>query len=323
MLLKQSLGLCLGLVLLCTQLQAQSITTARQLLEKEQYAQAQQELEQVLEKEPDAQEAQLLLGQAHYHQSQFDKAIKVLKPLRNSMKTRADLQYWLGQSYKGKLLATENFLEKGVLSSKVKEYLEKAIDLDPKHTDARESIAFFYFSAPGIVGGSKKKAFQQVEAIKALDARRSHILAGNLYRQNKDYPAAITAYQTLAEMEPEEANWPFLLGFCYQMTPDYARAFSSFERAINLDDKKAGAYYQFARTGVLSKQRTNQCIGYMQYFLKLNDPKSYPRASAYWRLGMLYEIKGEKEKARAAYDQGLELDPEDEKLLKARKALKE
>jgi len=61
----------------------------------------------------------------------------------------------------------------------------------------------------------------------------------------------------------------------------------------------------------------------MQYFLKLNDSKSYPRASAYWRLGMLYEIKGEKGKARAAYDQGLALDPKDEKLLKASKALKE
>ena len=323
MLFKQSLGLCLGLILLCAQLQAQSITTARQLLEKGQYAQAQQELEQVLEKEPDAQEAQLLLGQAHYHQSQFDNAIKVLKPLRSSMKTRADLQYWLGQSYKGKLLATENFLEKGVLSSKVTEYLEKAIDLDPKHADARESIAFFYFSAPGIVGGSKKKAFQQVEAIKPLDARRSLILAGNLYRQNKDYSAAIAAYRTLAGMEPEEANWPFLLGFCFQMTSDYAEAFTSFEQAIRLDDKKAGAYYQFARTGVLSKQRTNQCIGYMQYFLKLDDPKSYPRVSAFWRLGMLYEIKGEKEKAGAAYDQGLALDPKDEKLLKARKALKD
>lgn len=323
MLFKQPLGLCLGLIFLCVQLQAQSITTAQQMLEKKQYVEAQQELEGILEKKPDAQEAQLLLGQTHYQQSQFDQAIKVLKPLRSSMKTRADLHYWLGQSYKGKLLATENFLEKGVLSSKVKEYLEKAIDLDPKHADARESIAFFYFSAPGIVGGSKKKAFQQVEAIKPLDARRSLILAGNLYRQNKDYPAAITAYQTLAEMEPDEANWPFLLGFCYQMTPDYAQAFTSFEEAITLDDKKAGAYYQFARTGVLSKQRTNQCIGYMQYFLKLNDPKSYPRASAYWRLGMLYEIKGEKAKAKAAYEEGLVLDPKDEKLLKASKALKE
>lgn len=323
MLSRNSLGLCLGLLFLCGLLQAQSLSVAQDLLDKEQFVQAQQELEQLLVKSPDDLEAQLLLGQAHYGQSSFDQAIKVLKPLRARMKTRAGLFFWLGQSYKGKLLATENFLEKGVLSSKVKEYLEKAIDLDPKHADARESIAFFYFSAPGIAGGSKKKAFQQVESLKSLDARRSYVLAGNLHRQNKDYPAAIEAYQSLVDVEPTEANWPFLLGFCYQMMEDYAQAFSFFEKAVGLDDEKAGAYYQFARTGVLAKKRIPQSIAYMQYFLKLNDPKSYPRASAYWRLGMLYEINGEQDKARAAYDSGLAIDPTDEKLVKARKALQE
>lgn len=323
MLLKKPIGYCLGLIFLCAQLSAQSVPSAQELLGKEKFAEAQQELERLLATDPDDQEAQLLLGQTHCQQSHFDQAIKVLKPLRSSMKGRAALFYWLGQSYKGKLLATENFLEKGVLSSKVKEYLEQAIALDPKDADARESIAYFYFSAPGIVGGSKKKAFRQVEAIKSLDPKRSLVLGGNLHRQNKEYPAAIKAYQALAEMELQESNWPFLLGFCYQMTTEYKQAFESFEKAISLDDKKAGAYYQFARTGVLSKQRLDQSIGYMQYFLKLNDPKSYPRASAYWRLGMLYEIKGETTEALAAYDAGLALDPKDDKLIKARKALKE
>ncbi len=323
MLARKSLGYSLGLLLLCTQLHAQSIAKAQDLVDKEQFVKAQQELEGLLVREPDDQEAQLLLGQVYYQQSYFDQAITILKPLRSAMKSRASLYYWLGQSYKGKLLATENFLEKGVLSSKVKEYLEKAIALDTKHIAARESIAFFYFSAPGIVGGSKKKAFQQVEAIKSLDPKRSYVLAGNLYRQHKDYAAAIKAYQALMEMEPTQANWPFLLGFCYQMSTSYSLAFESFEKAIRLDDKKAGAFYQFARTGVLSKQRIDQSIGYMQYFLKLNDTKSYPRVSAYWRLGMLYEIKGDKEQALTAYESGLALDPKDEKLVKARNALKE
>lgn len=323
MLSRESFGYCLGLIFLCVHLQAQTIANAQHLLHKGQFVTAQQELEKLLSQEPQNQEAQLLLGQAHCQQSNFDQAIKVLKPLRTAVKNHSDLYFWLGQSYKGKLLATENFLEKGVLSSKVKEYLEKAIALDPQHVEARESIAYFYFSAPGIVGGSKRKAFKEVEAIRPLDPRRSYVLAGNLHRQNENYPAAIKAYQALMEMEPQEANWPYLLGFCYQMSNAYLRAFESFEKTIGLDDKKAGAYYQFARTGVLAKQRIDQCIRYMQYFLKLNDTKSYPRASGYWRLGMLYEIKGEKEKARAAYDLGLALDPKDEKLAKARKALKE
>ena len=323
MLFKHSLGFCLGLILLCTQIQAQSLQTVKQLLDQGQYAQAQQQLEQLIKKNPNAEEAQLLLGQAHCQQAHFDQAIKALKPLRKSMKERADLYYWLGESYKGKLLATENFLEKGVLSSKVKEYLEKAIDLHPKHAAARESVAYFYFSAPGIVGGSKKKAFQQAEIIQTLDQRRGLILAGNLYRQNKDYPAAIQTYQALIELEGQEANWHLLLGSSYQLNEDYRQAFEAFEKATKLDRTKAAAHYQFARTGVLSKQRIDESIAHMQYFLELNAPKTYPRPSAYWRLGMLYEIRGEKKKAIAAYEKGLALAPTDKNLVKALDALKE
>lgn len=323
MLFKSPLGYCLGLILLCSQLQGQSLHTVRQSLEQEQYASAQQQLELLMKKEPDNKEVQLLLGQSHCQQTHFDQAIKVLKPLRSAMKERADLYYWLGESYKGKLLATENFLEKGVLSSKVKEYLEKAIDLDPKHTAARESIAYFYFSAPRIAGGSKNKAFGQVKEIQTLDRRRGLILAGNLHRQNKDYPAAIEVYQSLRDLEPNEANWHLLLGSSYQLNEDYEQAFLAFEKTIALDSSKVAAHYQFARTGVLSKQRIDESIAYMQKFLALNVPKSYPRSSAFWRLGMLYEIKGNKNKALDAYERGLELDPTDKNLVKAMQALKE
>lgn len=56
-------------------------------------------------------------------------------------------------------MVIENFLEKGVLLLKVKEYLEKVIDLDFKYVDVWEFIVFFYFFVFGIVGGSKKKVF--------------------------------------------------------------------------------------------------------------------------------------------------------------------
>ena len=91
MLSRNSLGLSLGLLFLCTLLQAQSLSVVQDLLDKGQFVQAQKELEQLLVKSPDNLEAQLLLGQAHYGQSNFDPAIKTLKPLRSSMKTRASL----------------------------------------------------------------------------------------------------------------------------------------------------------------------------------------------------------------------------------------
>jgi len=310
-------------LLLVQPLSAQSLGEAEALMEQKDYKGAEQVLQKLTAAEPNNTAAILLLGQSLYHQEKFDEAVKQLKPLKSKLKSDADYFYWLGQSYKGKLLATDNFLEKGVLSSKVKEYLEKSIVLNPEQVDARESIAFFYFSAPGIVGGSTKKAFREVEEIKKRDKKRGLILAGNLYRQQKDYPSAIETYQALMALEQENANWYLLLGSAYQLNKDYDLAFQFLEQALQKKETLAAAYYQYARTGVLTKKKVDQSIAYMQQFLSLNDKASYPPASAYWRLGMLYEIKGQQEKAKAAYQKGLTLDPKHEQLQKAMAELKQ
>ena len=316
--------LCLvALLLLGNTLNAQSLAEAKTMMAEKEYKAAQEMLQELVVTQPTNSTAILLLGQSLYHQEKFDEAVKRLKPLKSEMKSNADYFYWLGQSYKGKLLATDNFLEKGVLSSKVKEYLEKAVVLNPEHTDARESVAFFYFSAPGIVGGSTKKAFREVEEIKKRDKKRGLILAGNLYRQKKDYPSAIETYRALIDLEEENANWYLLLGSAYQLNEDYSLAFSFFEQALQKNETLAAAYYQYARTGVLTKKNVDQSIAYMQHFLSLKDKKSYPVASAYWRLGMLYEIKEQQKEAKAAYQKGLALDPKHEKMQKAMAQLKQ
>lgn len=316
--------LCLvALLLLGNTLNAQSLAEAKTMMAEKEYKAAQEMLQELIVTQPTNSTAILLLGQSLYHQEKFDEAVKQLKPLKSTMKSNADYFYWLGQSYKGKLLATDNFLEKGVLSSKVKEYLEKAVGLNPEHTDARESVAFFYFSAPGIVGGSTKKAFREVEEIKKRDKKRGLILAGNLYRQKKDYPSAIETYRALIDLEEENATWYLLLGSAYQLNEDYSLAFSFLEQALQKDETSAAAYYQYARTGVLTKKNVDQSIAYMQQFLSLKDKASYPPASAYWRLGMLYEIKDQQGKAKAAYQKGLALDPKHEQLKKVMAQLKQ
>jgi len=58
--------------------------------------------------------------------------------------------------------------------------LVKAIELDPKNTQARISLAMFYVHAPGIAGGSNKKGQEQIAEIEKLDpeaAWRMRVLA--------------------------------------------------------------------------------------------------------------------------------------------------
>lgn len=59
-------------------------------------------------------------------------------------------------------------------ASKTKDEFEKAVALNPKYVEARFGLVQFYASAPGIMGGSYDKAFEQAKEIKAIDPIVGH-----------------------------------------------------------------------------------------------------------------------------------------------------
>ncbi|HEX2715263.1 MAG TPA: tetratricopeptide repeat protein, partial [Candidatus Acidoferrales bacterium] len=58
------------------------------------------------------------------------------------------------------------------LAHRFRDEASKAASLDPKYVDARESLMEFYFEAPGIAGGDKKKAWALADEIGKIDAAR-------------------------------------------------------------------------------------------------------------------------------------------------------
>ena len=52
---------------------------------------------------------------------------------------------------------------------KVRTEFERAVELDPKNSEARADLAEFYIEAPSIVGGGKDKARAQAEALAGFD----------------------------------------------------------------------------------------------------------------------------------------------------------
>ncbi len=84
-----------------------------------------------------------------------------------------------------------------------------------------------------------------------------------------------------------------------------------------------GALYQIGRTGALSGQNLDRAEAYYKLYLQNERGSNNPSlASTHWRLGMVYEHKGEKELAREEYLSALKFDPELEQAKKALKKLK-
>jgi hypothetical protein len=56
------------------------------------------------------------------------------------------------------------------LARHTRDELERAVELDPNHLDARWGLVQYYALAPGYLGGSEEKARQEAEEISKRDA---------------------------------------------------------------------------------------------------------------------------------------------------------
>lgn len=99
----------------------------------------------------------------------------------------------------------------------------------------------------------------------------------------------------------------------------YNEAFASLQEALKLNPNDYAAMYQFGRTGALSGKNLDQAEEYLKRYLTYRPGVGEaPVAGAHFRLGQVYEKKGNRLLARKHYEEALKLDP---KLEDAREAL--
>ncbi len=288
------------------------------LLEKNKPKEAIRLLVPHLEKHQEDHEARLLYGRSLIKTGEHESAIVELKTIKKAMAERSDYHFWYGQAYLGKLNASKNFFEKGIIASKVKEAFERSVDLDPENLTARNSLAQYYLSAPGIAGGSVKKAKEQIDFIKSRDPRMGYYAMASYYFQKKEYALAREEYLNYLDKASQKSEVLYQIGFTYQLEKNYPSAFEYFSKSLAKNDVFIPSYYQYARTAVFSEKNVAKGIEMMKVYIDKGGAKNGPDVpSAYWRLGLLYELDGKNEEAKHAYKKALEIDPEHEEALKA------
>jgi tetratricopeptide (TPR) repeat protein len=163
-------------------------------------------------------------------------------------------------------------LSKMGLGKKCLAAYEKAVALDPTNLNARSSLMTVYQQAPGMMGGGGDKALVQAAAIKQLDETRGRVAYAMFYIGEKKYAEALT--------ELEEA---------LKSAPDHY-----------------AALYQFGRLAALTGERIDRGMEALKKCLTLPPTPGFPgHEAAQWRLGNLWEKKGDKQAARAAYQAAL------------------
>lgn len=291
----------------------QSVENAKLLFESGDLEGAREILESALQSDPGNHEAHCYLGRIALQEGNLEGAIDALERSVELDPANSGYRTWLGQAYLSKLQGAPLF-EKGVLAGRVLEQLTKAIEIDPSNVRARVLLAGYYLNAPPIAGGSKSKALEQAEEIRRYDQVEADALLAGVHVQNGEYESAIEKYERCIESRPENGEYIYRLAMVHRHLEDFDRSFELFEQVLEVDPDATAALYQIGRTAVFSRTRLDRGIECLQSYLERDLRPGHPGYdAAHWRLGMLYEFKGDPGAARKEYEAALRINPEEEK----------
>lgn len=210
------------------------------------------------------------------------------------------------------------------LARRIKGEFERTVALDPSSIEGRGALVDFYTQAPGVMGGSKEKAQEQIREIIKLNPMRGHIKQATLYVSDEKFADAEKEFLAAEQVAPDSVNAGYQLAAFYQGRERWSDAFAVYDRMEKRFPNEWLVRFQIGRTAALSGDRLERGEKELRALIA-SPPPEMAKATlvgAHHRLGMILEKQGRKEQARAEYNTALSLDPKNENAKKSLAALK-
>lgn len=238
--------------------------------------------------------------------SMREDAIPMIKACTEKLPKSGRCHHRLGQLYgvaamSGGLMAAMKY------GSQIKDLFMKAVELEPANFEARRDLTQFYLQAPGIVGGSVKKAEEQVAAHAKINPQQARLLDLDVRIFQKEWDAAEQLLASLgghddasrAAARPAMAN----LGFALINANQAERARKHFEKSIAQQSDYAPFHFGLGRALFEAKQ-IDAAIVSLERSTELD-----PAIGAQYRLGIAYQLKGDKPRAISNLEAFLNVKP--------------
>lgn len=245
------------------------------------------------------------------------------------------------------------------MARRFKKEMETAIELDPKSLDARQALMEFYWQAPTIAGGDKKKARGIAEEIGQIDAAQGYLAqvtlaqlekntsgVENFYRKAlaaspHDYRvlSAVASYYTAESQKkfdltetygretmkiaPERSAPYVLLAIAYTSQERWKDLDALLEQAVKSIPDDLSPFFQAGKILLRNGKDNARAEQYFRKYLTQDPEGGQPNlAAAHWRLGQVLEKEGKKPEAIAELETSIRLQPNFEPAKKDLKRLR-
>ena len=246
----------------------------------------------------------------------FEKAIKINDKVAN--------HHLLLGSALADLADSTSKIKLPFLARRIKGEFERTVALDPSSVDGRLALVDFYTQAPGVMGGSKDKAQEQIREVMKLNPMRAHHKQANLYLRDQKYAEAEKELVASEQVAPDSAFAGYNLVSFYQARERWSDAFAALDRMEKRFPGEWLVRFQIGRAAALSGDRLERGEKELRA-LMASPPAEMAKGTlvaAHWRLGMILEKQGRQDQARAEYNAALAIDPKNENVKKSLAALK-
>ncbi|HTU32620.1 MAG TPA: tetratricopeptide repeat protein [Candidatus Acidoferrum sp.] len=215
------------------------------------------------------------LGRCYFELRKYDQAITDGEHAVKLAPNNSEFLLWLGRAYGREAEVGHNFW----MALRSKDSLEDAVKADPANIPARRDLAEFYSEAPWIVGGSKKKARDEVAAIAAVDPIQGELAQAEYDRKNGAEQKAEDELKAVLQSKPKTVAEYYEVADFFASHPDPALLQQAVDGAATIAPSDPRLLYYHGVTLALEGENLDEAETYLKAYLARTPNRSdYPRA---------------------------------------------
>jgi tetratricopeptide (TPR) repeat protein len=289
---------------------SEKLPDAISMYERGSFRQAVELLRQEAKASPRDAEIRFWLGKAHLKVQDWKAAVNELEKAVELEPSNARYRQWLGRA-SGERASRAFITTAYSMARQVVREFEAASRLSPQDISIRFDLLEYYLQAPGMVGGGKDKAEAEARTIDGIDKQKGFTARANIYRKDKQFEKAKAELLQAASEFPESAAAREDLADYLFGQRDYEGALEWSRKALALNSQLKHSGFLAAAAATRLNRDLETAAGELQALanrtLSDDDPTF---EQVYYQLGENHLARGDKAKAKAAFQSALSYTPE-------------
>ena len=221
-----------------------------------------------------------LMGQSYYMQGEMKKATESLQKAVALDPGNSDYYLWLGRAF-GRRAETSSFVTAPGYASKARDAFERAVQLNPRNTEAISDLFEYYMEAPGFLGGGLDKAASMASRMAAINPSEGAWAQARLAEKRKEFATAEQQLRRAADLAPRQVGRVIDLAKFLAKNGRYQESDETFRKAEAIAPDSPALMFERASTYIRTHRNLDLAKQLLKRYLTASlTPDDPPRKEA-------------------------------------------